>query len=84
MTLGLTDEYLKLYPMIGWRKKCKYMLRFLSFMFTFCCGFHKIKINGIQATKSEVNKRNLKFKIFRYLFKIIYIYIYFNLTYNYL
>jgi hypothetical protein len=56
MTLGLTDEYLQMYPFDGWRKKCKYLLRLLGYMIAFFCGFHSIKVNGVQATRSEVSK----------------------------
>lgn len=54
MTFGLTDEYLKVNPLNGWRKKCKNVLRFLGRAIAFCFGFHKIKKNGVRVPRSEV------------------------------
>jgi lysophosphatidylcholine acyltransferase/lyso-PAF acetyltransferase len=55
LTIGLTNEQLKEKPLTGWRKSLKHVLRFFGRAIAFCFGFHKIKKNGIRATRDEVN-----------------------------
>jgi len=52
-TIGLNDQDLKENPLKGWRKKCKYLLRFFGRAIAFCFGFHKIKKNGIRVQRNE-------------------------------
>lgn len=63
VTVGISHEELKKKPLTGWRKFCKYILRFSGRAIAFCFGFHKIKKNGIRATREEVNLFEI-FKLF--------------------
>jgi len=62
-TFGLTEDYLKVNPLKGWRKKCKNILRFLGRAIAFCFGFHKIKKIGKRVPRSEVIKILFSYKI---------------------
>lgn len=55
VTIGYSHEELKKKPLTGWRKFCKYILRFSGRAIAFFFGFHKIKKNGTRATREEVN-----------------------------
>jgi lysophosphatidylcholine acyltransferase/lyso-PAF acetyltransferase len=54
VTAGYTQNQLQEKPFTGWRKACKYVLRFCGRAIAFCFGFHKIKKNGVRATKDQV------------------------------
>jgi lysophosphatidylcholine acyltransferase / lyso-PAF acetyltransferase len=53
ITLGKTKEELNTKPLTGWRRKMRGVLRFLGRALAFVFGFHKIKKNGIRATRDE-------------------------------
>ena len=48
MVYGIPSEQLKKKPLFGWRRKLKSVLRFFGRAIAFCCGFHKIKKNGVR------------------------------------
>lgn len=54
MTVGLSEEELTTKPFKGWRKTLKGVLRFLGRSLGFCFGFHKIKKNGVRATRMRL------------------------------
>lgn len=52
-TCGIKENDLRAKPLEGWRKHMRMVLRFLGRSIFFCCGFHKIRKNGIRAKRNE-------------------------------